>query len=161
MPAGRPTKYREEYVTQGYKLALLGATDAEMAGVWGVDETTINEWKKVHPDFSQSINDGKLAADAEIAGSLYRRAKGYSHPDVHISSYEGEITITDIVKHYPPDTQAASLWLRNRQSSKWRDKQELEHAGPGGAPLIPDAPDPHKVAQALLSVIRGAREEKK
>ena len=25
-------------------------------------------------------------------------------------------------EHYPPDTQAASLWLRNRQPAKWRDR---------------------------------------
>ena len=25
-------------------------------------------------------------------------------------------------EHYPPDTQAASLWLRNRQPRQWRDK---------------------------------------
>jgi hypothetical protein len=30
-------------------------------------------------------------------------------------------------EHYPPDTTAASLWLRNRQPSKWRDRQEVNH----------------------------------
>ena len=36
-----------------------------------------------------------------------------------------EIVITPTVKHYPPDTQAASLWLRNRQPQLWRDKTEV------------------------------------
>ncbi len=40
------------------------------------------------------------------------------------------------VKHYPPDTQAASLWLRNRQPDKWRDKLTHEHAGPDGGPVV-------------------------
>jgi hypothetical protein len=52
---------------------------------------------------------------------------GYSHPEVHVSNYQGEITLTPLTKHYPPDTQAASLWLRNRQPQKWRDKHEHEH----------------------------------
>jgi hypothetical protein len=30
-------------------------------------------------------------------------------------------------EHYPPDTHAASLWLRNRQPTKWRDRQEVNH----------------------------------
>ena len=27
---------------------------------------------------------------------------------------------------HPPDTQAASLWLRNRQPHRWRDKHEVD-----------------------------------
>jgi hypothetical protein len=38
-------------------------------------------------------------------------------------------------EHYPPDTAAASLWLRNRRSDKWRDKHEHEHGGVGGGPI--------------------------
>jgi hypothetical protein len=30
------------------------------------------------------------------------------------------------VANYPPDTAAASLWLRNRQPEKWRDRQNLD-----------------------------------
>lgn len=131
---GRPSLYREEYAEQAFKLCLLGATDIQLADFFGVVEQTITNWKSEHEDFLGSITRGKMMADAEIASSLYHRAKGYSHPDVHISSYEGDITITDIVKHYPPDTPAASLWLRNRQPSKWRDKVEL--AGSPDAPLM-------------------------
>ncbi|WP_295448053.1 hypothetical protein [uncultured Thiodictyon sp.] len=34
--------------------------------------------------------------------------------------------MTEISKHYPPDTAAASLWLRNRQPALWWDKVEIE-----------------------------------
>ena len=70
-----------------------------------------------------------------MAERLYKRALGYEHPEVHVSNYQGEITLTPLTKHYPPDTQAASLWLRNRQPKKWRDKQDLEHSGPDGGPI--------------------------
>jgi hypothetical protein len=68
---------------------------------------------------------GKGRADAVVADRLFARATGYSHPDVHIAQYEGRVIVTPIIKHYPPDTPAASLWLRNRQSDKWRDKPEI------------------------------------
>jgi hypothetical protein len=48
-------------------------------------------------------------------------------------AYEGEVTLTPFVKHYPPDTHAASLWLRNRQSKRWRDR--IEHTGADGGPI--------------------------
>jgi len=122
---GRPTEYRVEYNEQARRFCLLrGATDAELGEFFDVSETTINNWKRQHPDFLASINEGKEKADANVAASLYERACGYSHPDVHVSNFQGMITVTPLVKHYPPDTAAAFIWLKNR--SGWKDKQELE-----------------------------------
>lgn len=126
---GRPSSYKPEYAEQGRKLCLLGSTDAEMGEFFEVDESTINRWKQEHTEFCESIKSGKVQADAEISSKLYHRAKGYEHPDVHISNYQGEITITDITKHYAPDTTAAIFWLKNRQSAKWRDKTDVNHSG--------------------------------
>jgi transposase-like protein len=134
---GRPSEYTSETAEQAYKLCLLGATDKEMADFFGVSETTINNWKQQHPDFLESITRGKTMADANVAEKLYQRALGYEHDDVHVSNYQGVVTLTPIRKYYPPDTPAGSLWRRNRQSAKWRDKQDHEHTGKDGAPLIP------------------------
>ena len=120
----RPTDYKEEYNALAYKYCLLGATDKKLADFFGVTEQTINNWKKDHPVFFESIKRGKEIADAEIAEALFHRAKGYSHPDVHISNYQGIITKTDITKHYPPDTGAAFIWLKNRAG--WTDKQAVD-----------------------------------
>lgn len=128
-PGGRPKKYKKEYNDQVYKLCLLGATDKEIADFFNVTEQTVNNWKQSEPEFFEPLKRGKMEADTEIAKALYHRAKGYSHSDVHISNYQGEVTITPIVKHYPPDTGAAMAWLKNRQPDKWRDKQEIEHSG--------------------------------
>jgi hypothetical protein len=127
--AGRPTKYRKEYNEQTYKLCLLGATDKDLADFFHVTESTINKWKIDHPEFSESIQRGKIKADSEVAESLYKRAIGYSHPEDKIFQYEGDPVIVPTVKHYPPDTAAAFIWLKNRQSGKWRDKHEVEHSG--------------------------------
>lgn len=132
---GAPTKYRDEFVEQARKLALLGAIDEEIAGFFDIHFTTLYHWKDAHPEFAEAIKAGKLLADAEIANSLYHRAKGYSHDDVYPSSYEGHVTLTPIVKHYPPDTQAATRWLLNRQPEKWRRDQNVEVTGKDGKPI--------------------------
>lgn len=124
---GRPSKYKKEYEEQVYKLCLLGAIDDEIADFFGVDVATINRWKLAHKEFRESLKKGKMIADSNIADSLYQRAKGYSHEDVHISNYQGDITVTKITKHYPPDTTAGIFWLKNRQPKKWRDKQEIKN----------------------------------
>lgn len=119
---GRPPEYREEYAEQARKLCLLGATDKELADFFNVSERTINNWKTEIPEFLQSIQSGKVLADAEVAEKLFQRAKGYSHEEDKFFQYEGQVIIQPTTKHYPPDTAAAFIWLKNRQSGKWRDK---------------------------------------
>lgn len=136
METGRPTKYDESYDLQAEKLCKLGATDLELADFFEVAESTIYEWKLAHTNFSEAIKKGKELADAEVAEKLYHRATGYSHEDVDIKMYEGDIIITPLTKHYPPDTTAAIFWLKNRQPKKWRDKQEIQHSGDTESPII-------------------------
>ena len=131
-PFGRPTAYRPEFAEQARKIALLGATDREMAGIFGVSEQTLNAWKKAHPDFLESLRMGKALADAEVADRLYKRALGYSHKAVKMFNVGGEIVKEEYDEHYPPDTPAASLWLRNRRPDLWRDKIEQQLSGPDG-----------------------------
>lgn len=132
---GRPTKYAPAMNEQARKLCLLGATDADMANFFDVEEKTINNWKLEHPDFLQSIKDGKERADAVIADSLYHRAKGYSHDAVKIvaDAKSGQNVQVPYVEHYPPDTTACIFWLKNRRPAEWRDRQE--HTGAGGGPI--------------------------
>lgn len=121
---GRPTDYKEEYDDLAYKFCLLGATDKQMAGFFDVSEQTLNSWKTKFPKFLESLKEGKISADAKVAHALYHRAKGYTHPEVHVSNYRGEITLTPIIKHYAPDTAACMIWLKNRAG--WRDSREQD-----------------------------------
>ena len=130
MNLSRPSKYKEEYNEQSYKLCLLGATDKEIADFFEVDEATINRWKESKEGFRESLKRGKQLADANVASKLYHRAIGYEHEEIITASYQGQITdMREVVKHYPPDTTAAIFWLKNRDKKNWRDKQELEHSG--------------------------------
>jgi hypothetical protein len=97
--------------------------------MFGVSETTINAWKREHEDFSDALKLGKVAADTRVEQSLYRRALGYSHDSVHISNYQGVVTQTPIVEHYPPDPTSCIFWLKNRKPAEWRDRVEHEHSG--------------------------------
>lgn len=127
MAGEKNTKYKKEYDELAYKFCLLGATDKRLGEFFGVTEQTINNWKRDHSTFFESLKRGKLVADSEIAEALFHRAKGYSHPEVKIATSEGQITdIKEFTKHYPPDTTAAIIWLKNRQPEHWRDKQEVE-----------------------------------
>ena len=126
---GRPTVYMAKYSEQVRKLCLLGMTDVELANFFEISEQTLNTWKRKHPEFLESMNAGKAEADSSVAEKLYQRALGYRHPAVKIFMPKGaeRPVYAPYTERYPPDTQAASLWLRNRQPKKWRDKQEIEN----------------------------------
>lgn len=137
---GRPTSYREEYVEQVRRLAMLGLTRQEMAKFFGVAESTFGKWAAEIPEFSAALKFGREEADANVVVSLYRRALGYSHDseDIRTVTLPGgmgsEVVKTPIVKHYPPDTVACIYWLKNRQPSLWRDRPE---GGNDGTPELP------------------------
>jgi len=146
--AGRPTDYRDTYPEQAFRLCLLGATDKEMADFWGVDESTVNNWKLAHPEFLESIKAGKLDADTKVAQSLYKRAIGYEYRETTFEKIgEGENTTEVgetgiesieqdifkkkvVIKELAPDVAAINIWLKNRRgkvadgAQRWADKVE-------------------------------------
>lgn len=144
---GRPTKYRPEMDEQAEKLCLLGATNEQMADFFGVTVATIHNWKDANPSFLDAITRGKVIADAEIASALWNRARGYSHKAVKIMMVDKEVVHEEYTEHYPPDTQAASLWLRNRQPALWRDKTEVGVTDKDGNDVV--ALPPEEVARRL------------
>lgn len=132
---GRPTKYHPSKARQAYKLCLLGYTDKQLAEFFEISESTLYKWKEDYPKFSESLKAGKILSDVNVVDSLYKRATGYSHKDVHISNYQGVITITPITKHYPPDTKAAQFILTNRHPELWADRKVVESTGKNGGPM--------------------------
>jgi hypothetical protein len=123
---GRPSKYKPEFAEQARKLCALGATDRELAEFFEVAESSVSKWKLEYPEFSEALKRGKEVSDERVEHSLYRRAVGYSFDSVHVSNYQGEVTLTPIVQHVPPDTTACIFWLKNRRKEQWRDKIEVD-----------------------------------
>lgn len=158
---GRPTKYNIRFCERARRLALLGFTDEELAETFNVSRETIHKWKQEHKEFADAIADGKENADAHVADRLYNRALGYSHAEEKIFQSDGKIIRAETTKHYPPDTQAASLWLRNRQPQKWRDKVDHEHSGPGGGPVLTKELSDNEYARRTAFVLQRARREGK
>lgn len=121
-PGGRPPKYKKEYAEQARKICRLGATDLQLADIFGVAESTIYKWKLDHAEFSEAAKEGKLSNIEKVERSLFEKATGYSHEAEHISNYQGKITKTKITKHYPPSDKAMIYYLNNLAPEKYRNQ---------------------------------------
>jgi DNA-binding XRE family transcriptional regulator len=126
---GRPTKYNPEMCSLVHKAFICardGLTDATLAQLLGVTKSTINKWKIDYPEFSDSLKMTKDELDDTVQESLFQRAKGCNHPETKVfyDGKIGEIIEHTVTKHYPPDTGAAFIWLKNRQSQDWADVKE-------------------------------------
>ena len=132
------------------QLALLGATEEEIAAAFGVSRRTITTWERKYPEFREAILEGRVVADAKVGQRLFERATGYEHVEDRIFQYEGTPVIVPTVKRYPPDTTAAIFWLKNRRPKDWRDRQQLEHSGPDGGPIpVTEVPASEKLKAFL------------
>lgn len=128
---GRPTDYKPEYAKQVFKFCLLGAKDKEIADLFGVTTQTINNWKHDFPEFFDALVKGKEKADAEIAHSLYKKAKGYTYKTERMVGKGEDRKVVTVKVHVPPDASSQQFWMRNRRRQDWADTKQVEVGGPG------------------------------
>jgi transposase len=156
---GAPTKYKEEYAKQAYKLCLLGLNDDELAEYFEVSTSTISNWKIDYPEFLEALKGGKVIADAKVAQSLYKRATGFTKDGLEkVFQFQGEIVRAPTKEYYPPDAGAALNWLKNRQKDKWRDKQEIGFTDKDGEDVVQvfQIPDNGRVVDPAKSIKGGS-----
>jgi hypothetical protein len=131
--------YRAEFNKAAFCLSLLGATDVQMSQAFGVAQYTLENWKRVYPDFLAAIQQGKLEADSKVAHSLYNMATGYIYTDTvvltnRVKKYKNgklvqeytEPLLVKVEKQSLPNVNAAKTWLASRKPEIWGNKLHIE-----------------------------------
>jgi transcriptional regulator with XRE-family HTH domain len=148
----RPTKFNSAVKAKLLGLAARGKTDVEMARAVGIARTTLDNWKREHPEFFAQLKEAKAVADLAVEASLFQRALGYQHPETKVfcNTTSGEIFTKTVMKHYPPDVTAQIFWLKNRIPKEWRERTGREGD-------LPDEGDEAQVKSAeawLMGVLK-------
>jgi len=142
--AGQPSKFDKLDSKQIKVITLMyqrGFVDLEIAQVLGVTRKTIHNWRQKNEQFLHTTKKNKNVANAKVKQAFFERATGYSHPDTKAQWVEDDILIdgewrrvgrweyAELIKHYPPDTAAGFIWMKNRGTvdesgnpEEWRDK---------------------------------------
>ena len=133
---GRPSIYDPDGHPKAARLLVgNGKTMIDLAQEFGVNPSTITEWKNNHPDFSAAITLGKEDQIKAVERALFQRATGFTCPAVKIMAVSqgagmpSSVETIPYTEHYPPDTEAMKFFLKNKNPAEWADKQQLEHSG--------------------------------
>lgn len=121
---GRAKPFKEEFIDICYNLALLGATDEQMANAINVGTTRFYEYKKQHPKFAESIKKGGIVADSQVAQALFKRAVGFYQEVEELKATQEGIVKIKVNKYFPPEPTAIIYWLKCRQPNNWRDNKD-------------------------------------
>ena len=107
-----------------------GLTDEQIFKNLGISRDTFYKYKEKYSDFSEAIKKGKEVADIEVENALFKRAIGYKYKEVikEVKDIDGKKTtyVKEVIKEIPGDVGAQIFWLKNRKSSKWKDKQDID-----------------------------------
>jgi len=129
MPAGRPSKYRDEYAEEVVTFCAEGYSLTGFAGHVGVCRNTITEWCDAHPEFLVAANTAK----ARSAAWWEARAR-------------------QVALEGGPGGQATMVifGLKNHARDDYSDRQQIEHTGKDGGPIATTIEDKRAAAKALL-----------
>ena len=125
---GPAPRYKPDFCPIAYKFCLLGATNEDLASLFEVAVATFGYWLRRYPEFKKAVQEGRDVADADVALALLHKAKGFTHTDVKVLRTETGPEQVEYNRYFPPDTQAAIFWLRNRRRKQWREVIEHEHS---------------------------------
>ncbi|MBU5449191.1 hypothetical protein [Acetivibrio sp. MSJd-27] len=136
-----PGKYGqiEKRLEELESLAREGLSDDAISARLGIGRSTFYRYKKSRPAFEQALERGRHSVDSEVEKALFKKATGYVQrvrKPVKLKEIEYEngkkvreserLEIAEEEQYYPPDTNSALFWLKNRCPEKWRDKLEQE-----------------------------------
>lgn len=130
LPGGQ-TKFNERLIETMMLLAKEGKTDEQIAETIGIATSTLYLWKSKYKGLSEALRQAKDVADDLVEVALFQRAIGYRHGAVKFfyDKESGCVHSEPYTEVYPPDTAAATMWLKNRRPEEWKEKQEHAHTG--------------------------------
>lgn len=123
-----PTGYTARSLCQYVKgLALLGWPNEDIAAALDISLSTVQRWQSEWPAFRRALMNGRERADVAVVGALHKAAVGHRVKESKPMVVEGKLQAVETERYFPPSVPAATLWLTNRQRSKWRDAKQVDH----------------------------------
>jgi len=115
MPAGRPSKYKEEFCETVVECGRAGMGKLETCAELDICYETFENWQKQHEQFSEAVKRAQQLSQA------WWERKGREGAIGEISNFNATTYIFN---------------MKNRFAADWRDKQVSEHVGKDDGELV-------------------------
>lgn len=138
-PLSRKTKFDFKFIEIAARLKMAGLSDENIAFVLGVNKSTVNAWKKDHPQFKQACQEGKKVATSYVIAQALRAACGYDYEDAnekwvpHPEKKEANGQPLYILKeksvfkkHQAPNPQLLMFLLCNLDRNNWSSVHKVQ-----------------------------------
>ena len=149
---GRPVKYKTDYARMAEVACSQGGfTDQKLSLLFDVSKSTINRWKKDHPEFWDSIRVGKDEFDSSrVETAFLKGCIGFRYtevtrepaavqpvdPETGGEPAEPRLVVTKKVsKLVLPNPRACLDWLTNRAPDRWKKVKHVELTGDNAGPV--------------------------
>lgn len=126
---GPKLSFSNQFLYQIKLLAMLGATNKQIALFFAKDPTTIENYIQKYPEFRDARKQGGMVADLKVVQSLFKRATGYDFVEQQLVMVLGQPVKVKVKKHIIPDVKAIMLWLTNRQRALWTNSSQVRVSG--------------------------------
>ena len=139
-----PKSLFEELSPKVLQLVDGGASLTKAAEMVGINQDTIHEWKKRHPEFSDMLHsarmNGKRANVDKGVDALIDLALGKEFEDVK-TEYGSELNPQTgkhepvikkqvrVKKVIPPNIEALKFFLTNQDPENWKNRQDTQLSG--------------------------------
>jgi transcriptional regulator with XRE-family HTH domain len=131
---GRPRKYETNvvpYLDRIPKMKKQGMNDEQIADKLGISHSSLMEYKKKFPEFSEAFKTGKMELIEELEDTLYRKALGkikVKKVKRYIEDINGvkKQKIEETEEEIPPDTASLVFSLKNLDPLRWKDSRFYE-----------------------------------
>lgn len=107
-----------------------GMTESDIANRIGIGTSTLSLWKRQYEEIRNALKKGKEIVDYKVENALLKSALGYkvrkNKVIMELNGMGQMVTtrreISD--EEVPPNVNAISMWLINRNSNKWKRNRD-------------------------------------
>jgi hypothetical protein len=106
MPAGRPSKFKEEFCQLVIDCGREGMSKAEMSAEIGINYDTFDRWQNEIPQFTEAVKEA------------VRLSQAWWEKNGRIATFGG---------HEGFNATSYIFQMKNRFPQDWRDKRDIDH----------------------------------
>lgn len=132
----------QEQLPKIQEMAQNGNTETEIIEYLKIGRKTFYNYKKIHPELQEALNEGYRTSLKNVEAALYKIALGYSYDEVTQERDRlGDMVETKrVTKEVQPNVSAIMNILKNKSPELWNTADKIDIKGEIAQKAFPDLP---------------------